>query len=171
MLHKRLLRLAFLLLLPCLAYAQKHAPSPEEQKDLAELQAFTLTMDVVNRTYQTMYEAAQASKSDPELKKLSNSADSDTDYQSISALSAKYATYQVIVTILGKHGFTPHQYVVAQLTVLQSGIAAAALKMGADRSKLISNAMVNPANIDFMVQHQAEIEELNKKYPLNDDSN
>jgi hypothetical protein len=155
--------LAVGLFLPSLASSSAQG----DDKDVAEIRSYVLTMDNVKRTYMAMYQLKQASDKDPGLSKSLN-ADSDDDKksQSLSAISARISAYPVVVAVLANNGFTPRQFVVSEMAVLQAGLAAAAVKMGAAREKLISEGAVSAANLAFAEQHHAELEDLGKKYPM-----
>ena len=127
----------------------------------------SLTMDNVTRIYVTMFQIKQAADKDPDLQKsMSANSGDDKESQSLASITAKFSAYPTIVGIIANNHFTPHEFVVAQFAVIQSGMAAAAVKMGAPREKLIVEGAVSAANLDFVQQHQAELEELSKKYPV-----
>lgn len=162
---RQLLAVLVLLFLP--AFSCTYAQSSED-KDLAEVRAYVLTLENVKRVYLTMYQLKQASEKDPSLSKTMNK-DSDDDSksgQSVSAVAAKLSAFPPVVAIMANNGFTPHQFVVAEFAVIQAGFAAAAVKMGAPREKLISEGAVSAANLAFVEQHHAELDELGAKYPM-----
>ena len=137
-----------------------------DDKDLAEVRSYVLTMDNVKRVYMTMYQLKQASEKDPSLSKTMSKDDDDSKSgQSVSAVANKLSAFPPVVAIMANNGFTPHQFVVAEFAVIQAGFAAAAVKMGAPRDKLISEGAVSAANLAFVEQHHAELDDLGAKYP------
>jgi hypothetical protein len=146
-------------------HAQAGAKAPD--KDLLELEHYTLTMDKVTRCMQTLADFKKLSKANPQME-ATLKTDPDKD-ESITQITQRISGFPQVVTIIQSHGFATREFVVLELTVFQSAFAVAAKKMGADAAKLSSQAHVNPDNIIFMEQHQAEFEELQKKYPLGDD--
>ena len=161
------LRYTFTLLLCLLVPSVSNAHAQSNDKDIVEVRSYRLTMDNVSRTFLTLYQLKQAAEKDPDLQKhMSAESGDDKDSQSLASITAKFSAYPTVVAIIAKNGFTPHELVVAQFAVIQAGVASAALKMGAPRDKLIADGAVSAVNLDFVQQHQAEIEELGKKYPM-----
>ena len=136
-------------------------------KDLIELQQYTLTMDKVTRCFQTLADFKKLQKANPQL---ATSIDSSGKNESITEITKRLSAFPQVPPIVQSHGFEVREFVVLELTVFQSAFAVAAKKMGADPAKLASEAHVNPANITFMEQHEVEFAELQKKYPIDDDN-
>ena len=78
----------------------------------------------------------------------------------------RIAEHPALVSTLAAHGFTPHQFLVVEVTVISAGLAAALMPAGADPSKFAADAHINAANITFMIEHRAELDALRKQYPL-----
>ena len=160
----RLRRLSPALLLLALAVppvvAQAHAGAKDP--DLVEIQHYTLTMDKVNRFYDSMKDLSELSKTHPELKgKLETDSDS---HESLSAVERRISSQPVIVSTLAKHGYSPREFVVFELAYFQAAFAEAMMKQpGADRAKIMADGGINPANIAFVEQHEAELTSLQKK--------
>ncbi len=119
-------------------------------------------MDKVTRLMQTIGDFGKLAKSDPSLgSALENDAEK---HESIADIERRISAHPQIESVIKDHGFTTHEFVVAEFTLFQSAFAAAAKQSGADPAKLASDAHVNPANITFMEQHKQDFEELQKKY-------
>src|SRR5277367_6731933 len=146
-------------------HAQTGAKAPD--KDLLELEHYTLTMDKVTRCMETLFDLNKLAKANPQLAK---SLDPGGKNESITEITQRLSSYPQVPALIQSHGVSVREFVVLQLTVFQSAFAAAAKKMGADPAKLASEAHVNPVNITFMEQHEAEFAELQKKYPMNDEN-
>jgi DNA repair ATPase RecN len=161
---RRSLGAAALALCLTLAPLGSYAQSSPSDKDLAELEHYTLTMEKVTRFAQTYGDLAKLSKEHPELK---NSLQSDSEnHQKIADIEQSISAAPLIVETLKSHDFTPHEFVVLEFTLFLSAIAEGAKQQGADPAKLASEAHVNPANLAFIEQHKAELDELQKKYGL-----
>ncbi len=142
------------------------ASRAQTDKDAEEIRSYALTMEGVHRLYITMHEIKQAAEKDPNLHKSLSAETDDKGEQTLSSAVNKLSAYPAIVGMMANHGFTPRQFMVAEFTLIQAGFAAAALKEGTPREKLISSGAVSAQNLDFVQQHQAELEELAEKYPL-----
>ena len=146
-------------------HAQAAAKAPD--KDLIELEHYTLTWDKVTRCFETLADLNKLAKANPQMAKALDTGEQKDE--SITTITQRLSSYPQVPAVIQTHGLSVREFVVLQLSVFQSAFAVAAKKMGADPAKLASQAHVNPANIAFMEQHQAEFEELQKKYPMGDD--
>lgn len=134
--------------------------------DETALRQVTLTMDMVNRMYQTNEGFGTLAKQHPELKaELSNDSDSDSDNdQSIDASVRKFSAHTELVAVMKKNGFTAREYVVTGMALFTAAFAEATAKQNnIDPSKMAAQANINPANIAFVTQHHAELEAMQKK--------
>jgi len=161
-----------LLMVVCLTSAPvvllSQTPPPEADKDAAEIQQCTLTMDKVTRFAQVYGDLTKMAKDNPQLTAaVESTADG---HQSIAGIENKISAEPMIVSAISDHGFATHEFVVLEITILQSALAAAAKQQGADPAKLASEAHVNPANIAFMEEHKADFEELQKQYGVTQSS-
>jgi hypothetical protein len=153
------------------SYAQDSAaPTAEQKKDEAELKAFTLTMDSVNRTLVTVGAMRDAIKSDPALEKsIKDKNDANQDEQpTISQIAAVCSSSPKLTAIAAAHGFTPHKLAVSEMSIIQTVFAVGALQAGASMSDVAGKDGVNADNVKLFRDHKDELQELFKKYPLND---
>ncbi|MEO6802298.1 MAG: hypothetical protein ABI197_03525 [Granulicella sp.] len=139
-----------------------HAQGAAE-KDLDELSHYTLTMDKVTRVQQTFPDIKALIRSNPGVA-TALATDSGKTH-TIAEVERRITAYPQLVAIFTQHGLTPHEFIVVELTLVQSAFAFAAQQAG---EKLSANNHVNPANIAFIAEHKAELEALQKKYPMGD---
>ena len=152
------------------AMGQTPSQSAQDAADFKELQSYSLTMDVVTRTFQTLFEMKQAIAADPALQEQEKkNAESDEQQKSLAQMAAMITSSPKLTAIIAAHGFTPHGLVLAEMSVVQTSMAMMAENAGAKESDLASKASVNPANLKLLREHQAEVETLSKKYPLPND--
>jgi hypothetical protein len=63
---------------------------------------------------------------------------------------------------MARHALTPHEFILVEMTMIQSAYALAARQSGTSPQKL-ADAHINLANVTFMEQHKSEIEALQEK--------
>ena len=156
---------------PLLAFALTTGPTisraaadPAPDPELLELQHYTLTMDKVNRLFDTMQELQALEKSHPELKDKLAKESENSGNESLAQAERRIASQPVLVGALARHGYTPHEFIVCEMTFFQAAFAeATAQQSGVDKAKMASDAHVNPANMTFIEQHKAELEALESK--------
>jgi hypothetical protein len=158
-------------LAPVSAQVAVPAPEPEmtaaqraqHEKDNLETGAYILTMDKITHAYAMAHELALLAKSNPTVKAhLDKMARSEGTIDEMTAIRAGWSD---IVAIQAKHGFTPRESVVFEIAYFDGTLATSAIGNGADRAELISETHINPDNIDFLNQHEAEIKTLDAKFP------
>jgi hypothetical protein len=165
------LRSAVLVLAVSLTCIGTHAQSSTEheaelKKDMAELQSYTLTMDIVNRTVVTMSAIGDAVKSDPALEKASkDTADKAEGQATLSQMSSIISSSPKLTAIVAAHGFTPRKFALSEMSLIQTAIAVAAIQAGATVADMVSKGGANADNIKLFTEHKTELDELFKKYP------
>jgi hypothetical protein len=161
MLFRRIATATFAL---TLAACQAQTPSQKAQaaKDEAEIQAYTLTMDTITRLIQATHDLTLLK---PAAGPKEEADDSDGQ-QSLDQQAARLAKHPEAVALFAKYGFTPRKYTVAFSAYLVTGIAIAGIDSGASVEDMVTKAHMNPANIALVRAHKAEIDELAKKYPM-----
>lgn len=138
---------------------QAHAGATDP--DLLEIQHYTLSMDKVNRFYDSMKDLSELSKTHPELK---GKLESDGDHENLSAIERRISSQPIVVSTLARHGYSPREFAVFTMAYFQAAFAEAMMKEpGADRAKMMADGHINPANIAFIEQHQTELDALQKK--------
>ncbi len=139
---------ALALLLPCIAMAQTPGLS---EADRADIHAFTLNNDVLDRLQAVKDEgrAMDIKKSHLDMKKV-HSLD-DMAGQMVAADPR-------VKPLLAKHGFTPRQFLVANLALVSTVMTVRyAEKSGQEKSL---EGQLNPANVRFYKSHKAAIDAL-----------
>lgn len=139
---------SLVLLLPALAMAQVPGLSAA---DRADIQNFTLNQDVLNRLKSVMTEgrAMDIKKSHPDMTKV-HSLD-DMAGQIVAADPR-------IKPLLAKHGFTPRQFLVADLALVSTVMTVRyAEKSGQEQAM---EGQLNPANVRFYKAHKASMDAL-----------
>ena len=130
-------------------------------KDLLELQHYTLTMPNVTRFWETFGSLAKMAKDHPEFK---DALETDADkHEDLAAVEKRTASVPLVKSAIIDHGLTVHEFVLIQLSLFQSALAAALAPPGPDRAKKAIEAGVNPANLEFIDKHKSEIEALQAK--------
>lgn len=142
-----------MLLLPVWAQAQGAPAIPEADKQA--IKSYTLNEDVFNRLIAASKEAkAENIEAQPtDMSKVHNL--DDLAAQTISS-NPKLAA------VVKKQGFTPREFMLANLALMNAGAAVAA-KSHPEMAKYIDQSRINPANVSFYEAHQAQIEKLTKQ--------
>lgn len=149
---KRLLALAAICLLFCLPSLAMAQGQVLTAADRAEIASFTLTTDVITRL--------QGVTTDGQAMHTKHAALDMSQVHSLDDMANQMAAVDPRITpLLAKHGFTPHQFVVANLALVNAVTAAnAANNPGmagqGDRSTF------NPANVVFYEAHRDAINAL-----------
>lgn len=130
-------------------------------KDMLQMQHYALTMPNVTHFWQTVGALGKVAKDHPELKDvLATDADKHEDLAAIEKRTASNALVKAAIT---EQGLTVHDFVMTELTLLQAALGSAMIPPGPDRAKKALEANINPANLDFVDKHKAELEALQAK--------
>ncbi len=157
--------------LPGVATHAQSSPEHEAElkKDMAEVQSYTLTMDIVNRAVLTMSAMRDAVKSDPALQKAAKENSDKVEGQAtLSQMSSIISSSPKLTAIVAAHGFTPRKFALSELSIIQTAIAWGAVQAGATVADMVSKGGANADNIKLFTEHKAELDELFKKYPMQD---
>ena len=148
-----LFSLVLLFLSPALVTAQ--ANKGDGDKDLAEMEHYTLTMDKADRYAKSIGDLATLAQANP---KLASKMEGESD-ESLTGAEHRIASEPQVVAVLQKHGFTPRDFILFGLVLFQSAFASETAKQnGIDPGKAAAQAHVNPANMNFVTLHKAELE-------------
>lgn len=139
-------------------------------KDSLEIQHYTLTMSAVTKFWETFGSLAKVAKNHPELKDV---LETDAEkHEDLAAIEKRISSVPVVKSAITEHGLTVHEFVLIQITLFQAAMASAIAPPGPDRAKKALEANINPANLDFVDKHKAELESLQaKNAPKEDGSN
>lgn len=139
------------------AAAPQEAPNPASQipaSDKQAIQNYNLNDDVFNRIVAVSKEAkAQGIKP----------KDARTDFSKIHSLDdlAKQVTDSDprIAPLIQKHGFTPREFLLANLAVTNAAIASEA-KNNPQMAQYVDQSKVNQKNVAFYEAHKSQINDL-----------
>jgi hypothetical protein len=147
---------------PAATFAQEAAPAPAAANpasqipasDKQAIQNFNLTDDVFNRIVKVSQEAkAQGIKP----------KDAKTDFSKIHSLDdlAKQVTDSDprIAPLIKKYGFTPREFLLANLAVTNAAIASEA-KSNPQMAAYVDQSKVNQKNVAFYESHKGQINAL-----------
>jgi hypothetical protein len=134
------------------AQADKKADGPDPDEPV--IHDFILTMPKVQKFSEVAKKMNESGNSDPvmvaEMKKIS---DTDTSNVSQAAMIDKSPH---LSAFLKANGMTAKEFIFTPMTVLTAALATAAQDMKAQAPDF-----VNPANIQFVRDHRAELEKYN----------
>jgi hypothetical protein len=155
--HARNLRRGALALAVLLAPAALQAQGTQSADDVA-LRGYTLTMANMEKLRQTMLNLKSymmAHQDDTTSMEPEGDDSNVTLAEQIRRVDAISPLKHAIL----EAGFTPRDYVMTSMTYMQAAMQAAVAKtLHGKPMKIPSN--MNPANVDFMTIHQAEIAKL-----------
>jgi hypothetical protein len=125
--------------------------------DLRELSRYQLTMVDVRK-----YAAANANLAKhPKNEQDENDAEEDEgDNESLDEMVARIESIPIARKAVEAAGLSARQYVVITMALFQASLAQYAVDQGADPGKIARETGVNPANIRFVKEHKAELEQM-----------
>ncbi|HET7358819.1 MAG TPA: hypothetical protein VFJ04_01610 [Rhodanobacteraceae bacterium] len=139
-----------LLMLPAAAMAQaRQTMTPADQ---AEIAGFKLNEDVITRMA-----ALTAEGRGMQIKKAT--LDMGTIHSLDDMAAQVVAGDPRIEPLMRKHGFTPHQFLVANLALVSAAMAAN-MQADPEMAKHVDASKVNMDNVRFYQAHQAQIDRL-----------
>ena len=149
-------RLVWLLLalLSCApAWAQTPAAPTLPAADRQTIKAYTLNEDVFNRLVATINDGHEQNI------KPQNRADPSTIHSLDDLSQAMVSADPRIAPLLKKHGFTPREFLLANLAMSNAALSVMAEQQPA-MAKYVDASTLNPANVSFYKAHQAQIQQL-----------
>ena len=145
----------------CVVLTFAKASAQNADKDSLEIQHYTLTMPAVTKFWETFGSLAKVTKDRPELK---DALETDTEkHEDLASIEKRISSVPVVQSAITDHGLTVHEFVLIQITLFQAVMASAIAPPGPDRAKKAAEANINPANLDFVDKHKAELEALQAK--------
>jgi hypothetical protein len=121
--------------------------------DARELSRYQLTMVDVRK-----YAAANASLA--KQPKAEQDDDDVDDDESLDEMAARIESVPIARKAVEAAGLSVRQYVVITMALFQASFAQYAVDQGADPGKIARETGVNPANIRFVKEHKAELEQM-----------
>ena len=123
--------------------------------DLRELSSYQLTMADIRK-----FAAANANLAKhPKVEQDDDDAE-DADNASLDEMAARIESIPVARKAVEAAGLSARQYAVITMALFQASFAQYAVEQGADAGKVAREAGVNPANIRFVKEHKAELEQM-----------
>ena len=143
-------------LLAAVCGEQAHSATGGEA-DLRELSSYQLTMADVRK-----YAAANANLAKhPEAEQEDDAEDADEN-ASLDEMAARIESIPIARKSVEAAGLSARQYAVITMALFQASLAQYAVEQGADPGKIARETGVNPANIRFVKEHKAELEQMQK---------
>lgn len=130
------------------------AGTSDLKADALELRDYTLTMDELERWGTAAAALARMGRANPELKERLSMNVSDA---SIDAFAARLEEVPEVRDVVEDAGFTPRDYAVVTYVVVQSMLGHATIQQGMSADAVATKAGINPENLAFVQQHQAEV--------------
>ena len=140
-----------MLALPALTMAQA-APQVITPADQSEIMKYSLNEDVLDRLSAVTSEgnAMQIKKAQMDMTKV----------HSLDDLAGQMvANDSRIKPLLSKHGFTPHEFLVANFALVNAAMAAN-MRKDPEMAKHVDASKVNEANVSFYTSHEAAINQM-----------
>ena len=123
--------------------------------DLRELSSYQLTMADIRK-----FAAANANLAKhPKVEQDDDDAE-DADNASLDEMAARIESVPVARKAVEAAGLSARQYAVITMALFQASFAQYAVEQGADPGKIARETGVNPANIRFVKEHKAELEQM-----------
>jgi hypothetical protein len=136
------------------AGAMAQTKSAAEEADQKEIYNYTLNMDKIQRFGATMAALQDLEKKHPDAKE-------DKGGETIDEIVKKFQKYPDAVAVMEKNGFTPREFAICTMSIIQTGMAVGFKKNGTYKEyppemlKLVSRN-----NLDFAEQHWDEIQKI-----------
>jgi hypothetical protein len=155
---------ALLLVCSTSLFAQGARRKAADDPDMKELASYTLTMDALNKVDAANKAMIAAIKKDPSLKPKDDD-DSAGDAKTLGDMEKKINGMPVMASALKQAGMSARDYAKFTMAMMQASFALMAKQMSVKAGKPFQPpAGVNPANITFVEQHQAELKKIEESY-------
>jgi hypothetical protein len=130
-------------------------------EDLSDLTKYKLSMDKIDKYIQAQRNLAAKAKamSPAEREAFRNQDDLSDANASIDQMVAKLDKNPVMADAIRSAGMSTREWVMVTFSMMQTGMAAAVLKMrpNDNQDSLMREMKVNPENVKFFNEHEAEI--------------
>lgn len=126
--------------------------------DVVELESYRLTMDKVNNLARALSDIGTYTRAHPDVRaKLETEGDGG---ESLDAVTARMASIPEIVAILAQDQLQPREFLLTELTFVQSVVAVANKPIDQGDTEYAAKLHLNPANLSFMRDHKTELQAL-----------
>jgi hypothetical protein len=138
--------------------AAAKASNEQAEEDLADLTKYDLSMAKMDEYFQTMRNMADAMKKMTPAEREAMELSSDNN-ASLDQMIKEADNNKVIRDATRKAGSSPREYVLTSLSYFTAAMAASVLQMqpNANQDSLMREMKVNPDNIKFIKEHEAEL--------------
>ena len=144
-------------------FAQSARRNAAADPDMKELAAYTLTMDGLNKVDRVNKDIIAAIQKNPGLAPKDD--DSVGDAKTLSDMEKKINAVPVMATALKQEGMSARDYAKFTMAMMQASFALIGKQMSAKTGKPFQlPAEINPANVTFVEQHQADLKKLEESY-------
>ena len=138
------------------------AAAPTADRDLADVTQYKLSMDKIDNYLQAQRNiAAEAASMTPEQRAAleARGKDESNANASIDEMVKRIETEPMMVAAIKDAGLSAREFTVITFSVMQTGMAAAVLKMRPkdNQDSLMRAMQANPDNVKFYNEHEAEI--------------
>ncbi|HEX7120676.1 MAG TPA: hypothetical protein VF212_17920 [Longimicrobiales bacterium] len=165
MMKHRSVKLPALLLALIVAWGARPGTAAAQTGDdagLAEMVAYRLTMDKVQRWYEAQRNVYEKYAADPGLAERAEIGADEEEF-SIDGMAARFDAIPEVREAIQAAGLGTREFVVVTMVLFQSAMAHAVIEMGGDRDEILEGSGVHPANLDFVAAHKAELERMQKE--------
>ncbi|HET8656615.1 MAG TPA: hypothetical protein VFL93_13930 [Longimicrobiaceae bacterium] len=145
--------LMLLLLLAAVA-----TPASAQSSDEEAIASYTLTMPKVKAFYAATQALTEVAMKDSKLAEELQASEDASDQQTLAQAAARLEKYPQIKAVLAAQGLTGRDYELVTLTLMQAVLAQGLL--GSNPKASLPKG-VNPANVQFVRQHQEELKQMN----------
>lgn len=136
-------------------------PSGDGDAELEEISDYRLGMPKVERWYQAQRNVLEAMRKDPSIAaRLENDESEEEGGPSLDELEERYSSIPEVRAAIEAVGLEVREFGVITYSLVQASFAQAALQMGANRDSVLANTGIDPANLDFVRDNQAELQRL-----------
>lgn len=149
--------LLLMCLVPFQLFAQGAPPSPFTPADKAAIAHYTLNQDVFNRLLAVVTDAhAQGIDKEPHQPDMSKVHSLDDLTNQITGADPR------IAPLLSKHGFTPRDYMLANMAMANAVMASEA-KQNPQMAGYLDPSQENAANVSFYEAHKAQLDAMRQQ--------
>lgn len=145
--------------------AQPSLPGASAEADLGTVADYELTMESLRRWADANRSLERAAAADPRLEEAlepPQAEGQDVD-ASVAIMTETIEGVPEAKNAIEEAGLSPREYVVIGWTMLQSGMAGLALRAGGDTAEVAREMGIDPANLRFLAEHEAEIAALRRQ--------
>jgi len=139
------------------------AAATVEKADSAEIQAYRLTMDDVRKLYSVNLALARLARTHPEI--VDTAQDTTDASPTVTDLTRQMDAKPLARDAVRVAGLTSRQYFVITFALTYASLNHQAMIMcGHNAQCVAAEAKINPANLAFINQHQAELQRLQQQF-------